>query len=179
MTKRDFFRVIIKLFGLFQLLIIIFQGIPNFFQIASIDASIPTVFYASIILIVTVSIFVFLIYKVDTVLDWLKLDQEFDDEFIQFENFNSAQIIKLAVILISGWLILTNVPDFLFQSYQGFKVNTSGDVVEETFNYFSGYIVDYFNWVVSGMNILIGYFMLTNYKKLATWLDRTTTAKQD
>ena len=178
MTKRDFFRTIIKLFGLFQLLIVVFQGIPQFFRTTRYSFEATPFLFAIVIMGITGAIFVFLIYKVDTVIDWLKLDQGFNDEFIQFGNFNSVQLIKLAIIFISGLLILTNIPTFLFESFEGFTSNIGEGGLDEVIGLFSGYAFDYFSWATSGLNILIGYLMLTNYQFLAFWLDTKTTLKE-
>jgi hypothetical protein len=178
MTKRDFFRVIIKLFGLFQLLIVVFQGIPQFFRTTRFSLEATPFLFAIVIMGITGGLFVLLIYKVDTVLDWLKLDKGFDDEFIQFGNFNSVQLIKLAIIFISGLLILTNIPTFLFESFEGFTSNVSEGGLDEALGLFSGYAFDYLSWATSGINIFIGYLMLTNYQLVAFWLDSKTTIKE-
>lgn len=175
MTKRDFFRTIIKLFGLYQLLIVVFQGVPRFLEIVYFDVTIPFIFYASIILGITISLFVILLFKVDTIINWLRLEQGFDEERIQFSKFKPVQIINLAIILISGTMILNYIPEFLIQSYQAFKTNAGGNGINQMLGNFSNTTVDYFSWSVSGINVIVGYFMLTNYPKLAKWLDSKTT----
>ena len=32
--------------------------------------------------------------------------------------------------------------------------------------------VDYFNWAISGMNLIVGYVILSNYHRLAKWLNK-------
>ena len=167
MTKRDFFRIIIKLFGLYQLLIVLFQGIPQFLQLTYFDVDIPSLFFGSIILGLTLGIFVLLINKADKVIDWLKLDTGFDEDRIQFENFNSTQIIKLAVIFISGFMVLNHFPELLYQTFLAFKTNASTNLVGMfSTNQFP--VLDYFTWVVSGLNVVFGYLILTNYNLVAS-----------
>jgi len=55
----------------------------------------------------------FLIYKPDKIIDWLKLDKGFDDDRIDFQNFNNTNILKLAVIVIGGIMLIKNIPAFL------------------------------------------------------------------
>jgi len=177
MTKRDFFRVIIKLFGLYQLLLVIFQGIPTFLNVAHFDSSIPTILYATIIFGIAIGTFILLIFKVDSVINWLRLDTGFDEEYIQFGNFNPIQIIKLAIIFISGTMILNNIPTFIYQSYEAFRVNVDRGM-DSMFDVISGSQVNYLSWVVAGLNIIIGYLLLTNYKSVASWFDNKTTIEK-
>ena len=176
MTKRDFFRIIIKLFGLFQLLIVIFQGVPQFLQLTAYSIDVSSFFFGSIIFGLTIGIFVLLIYKADKIIDWLKLDSGFDEDRIQFENFNSLQIIKLGVILISGFMLLNHFPNLLSQSYLAFKNSASTGLISALGA--SQYpILDYYAWAISGLNVVFGYLLLANYKFVAIWLDNKTTLK--
>jgi hypothetical protein len=178
MTKRDFFRVIIKLFGLFQLLIVIFQGVPQFLQLTAYSLEASSFFFGSLLFGLTIGIFVLLIYKVDTIIDWLKLDTGFDEDRIQFENFNSLQIIKLGLILISGVMILNHFPNLLSQSYLAFKNSASTGLISAlgTSQYA---ILDYYSWAISGLNVVLGYLLIANYKTVAIWLDNKTTIKNN
>ena len=165
MTKRDFFRIIIKLFGLYSGILAIFSVIPN---------NINTVLYQfdsyvlSFIIVSTMLIlffFMFLIFKADFVIDRLKLDKGFDDDRIQFENLNNESIVKFAVFLIGGFLIVDYFPNFLNYTFQAFRSKIQGS--ESIFP-----TVHYFNWIVSGINIVLGYLLITNYKSLSVFFNK-------
>jgi hypothetical protein len=105
-------------------------------------------------------LFTFLIYKPDKIIGWLKLDKGFDDDRIDFQNFNNSNILKLAVIVIGGIVLIQNIPAFL--SHTLFAVKSSlGNELD--INVFRFALKDYIRWAISFINIIIGYLMLTNY----------------
>jgi hypothetical protein len=165
MTKRDFFRLIIKLFGLYSGLITVFTVIPN--NITNVLFQFNFMMFLFIIgaTLVIVLLFLFLIFKTDYIIDLLKLDKGFDEERIQFENLNSESIVKIAIFLIGGFLIINYLPNFLNYTVQAFRSKIQSSE-------FSNISVNYFNWIVSGINILLGYILITNYKVIAHYFDK-------
>ena len=115
------------------------------------------VFFSALVIF----LFLFLIFKSDLIIKWLKLDRGFDDDRIDFQNFNVPSIIKLAVIVIGGILIINNIPAFLNHCFFAFKYSIGNNQMDSTVKYSSSF--DYFNLGVSFLNIVIGYFMITNY----------------
>jgi len=171
MTKRDFFRVIIKLFGLYQMLIVIFQGIPSFIETGIFLEGFLSLFaYSVLILAVAIGVFSLLIFKVDTIIDWLKLDSGFEDAHLHFESFDAQQLIKFAIILIGGLMLLNNLSEFLQLSVHFFK-EKAGEGFSSSLSMLGTTTFDYVNWVVTGLNIIVAYFLLTNYKTVTNWLN--------
>jgi len=87
MTKRDFFRIIIKLFGLYALILTVFIYIPT-------NISYVTFQFEPIVLLwifgaaaLTALIYILLIRKTDLIIDFLKIDKGFDDDRIEFWKF--------------------------------------------------------------------------------------------
>lgn len=115
--------------------------------------------------ILIIFFFLFLLFKADLIIDKLKLDKGFDEDRIQFENLNNDSIVKFAIFLIGGFLIVDYFPNFLNYTFQAFrsKVQNSESIRIP---------VSYFNWIVSGINIVLGYALITNYKSLATFFDK-------
>ena len=103
MTKRDFFRILIKLFALYGLILNVFNYLPyNFSYMAyANDSSIYFMLLGFVLL--TVAFFVIIVWKTDAIINFLKLDKGFDDERIEFQNFNVKNIIKFALIFIGGF----------------------------------------------------------------------------
>ncbi|PKP15602.1 MAG: hypothetical protein CVU07_09595 [Bacteroidetes bacterium HGW-Bacteroidetes-23] len=106
-----------------------------------------------------------LIYKADFIINKLELDKGFDDENIILGNLDSSRILKLAILLVGFFLVIDYVPNFLYHIINAFKKEVSLYGIE-------GQKVDYFNLSVSLINIILGYLLITNYKRLADYLDR-------
>jgi len=177
MTKRDFFKIIIKLFGLYAATIMIFQLIPtNLSYIIStlefeniLIASISSIIYIGL----AIGFFLLIIFNSDKIIDLLKLDKGFDDEIIKFEKFNSLNIMKIAIILIGGIMIIDNFPKFLSYAYYAFRSAAKVSVFDNNNTDYR----DVFNWTVSGINILIGYLLMTNFKSLSNWMIKGSKEK--
>ena len=177
MTKRDFFRIIIKLFGLYSLILVVFNYIPanigymfRYFQwVALVWVLGLTTFVASI--------YVFLILKVDRIIDLLKIDKGFDDDQIILGDFTTKKLVKFAILLIGGFLVVDYLPSFLHNSYIAFKEQATDGRLNfiEDVQYKTSYF--YREWILQGINILIGFLFLTNYQRLANWLVREENKK--
>jgi hypothetical protein len=166
MTKRDFFRLVIKLFGLYSAILSIFTFIPQ--NISNIhvfkdEMWVMFVVIGSVFLIA--ALFFVLLFKADFIIDKLDLDKGFDDDKIVFGDFNNEHIFKLAIIIIGGFLIVDYVPNFAFEVINMFKMRVSNNSIY-------GYEVNYFNLFTSITNIIIGLFFITNYKRISSFLDK-------
>ena len=172
MTKRDFFRIIIKLFGLYSLILTVFNYIPSNIGYVTFEFEPIVLLWIFGVTAFTVLIYVFLILKTDRIINLLKIDKGFDDERIEFGDFNSLSIFKFALIIIGGFLIVDYLPNFLQYTYLAFK----SQVTAKGLNYLEevafGKPLDYFNWAITGINIVVGIVLLTNYDQIAKWLTR-------
>jgi len=176
MTKRDFFRMIIKLFGLYSLILSVFNYIPSSFSsLIATNFKISFVFMFLGVLATTIFIYVLLILKTDTIIRVLKIDRGFDDDNIMIGNFNEVSIFKFAIILFGGFLTITYLPDFLYYCYFALKKAVAPEGLSDVIDYFPySPKVDYFKWIISGTNIIIGYLFLTNYSRITNWLSHKT-----
>ncbi len=175
MTKRDFFRLIIKLFGLYSLIITVFTIVPS--QLAYLTLPFDMIYYVWVfgVLLLTAGIYILLIQKTDKVIDWLKIDRGFDDTQIVLGDFNEVKIIKLALIFIGGFLIIYNFPEFIERCYLAFKYSVSTDEIVHSQGYGDAFYSFSVNWGMSGINTLLGYIILANYKHIATWFEKKTS----
>ena len=172
MTKKDFFRIVIKLFGLYALILSIFTYIPFNLGYVTYQFQPIALLWIFGVLALIILIFVLLIRKTDLIINFLKIDKGFDDDRIELGNFNNQKIIKLALILIGGFLIIDYLPRFLQYTYLAFKkeVTVNGLNHLEEFNF--GETKDYLDWGISVMNLIGGYVLLTNYDRIAKWITR-------
>jgi len=117
--------------------------------------------WAFIALAVSIGLFAVLIFKAESLVDLMKLDRGFDDDKIELGNFSSADVVKIGAFIIGGLLILNNISTFLSHTLFAFK----GSVVGRNYG-----ASENFNWALSGINILFGVFLITNYGFVAKLL---------
>ncbi len=166
MTKRDFFILIIKLFGLFSLVTSLFTVLPQYFSYLTYREEF---FSYSIIVGITLMLggfFLILIFKAPGIVKFLKLDQSFDDERIDFGNLRSESIIKISCLIIGGLMIVNNLPTFLINAYNAFRdnVNNHGFLSFEDTFYF---------WM-SLINVIVGYLLITNVDLICRFFVKKT-----
>jgi len=161
MTKRDFFRILIKVFGLYSLITVLFTTLPSNLSIIIYDLEIAGIIYMLIILALIALIFLFLIRKPDAIIHLLKLDKGFDEERIYFEKLNAENIVKLAAIIIGGLLLIRNIPFFISHSYFAFKFDISRQGLNQA---------QMVNWAANFLNIIIGYLLVAKFEKIGSWI---------
>lgn len=172
MTKTDFFRIIIKLFGLYWLINSIFS-LGQIIYFSTNNAGWTGILYSVIMVSILIFLFIVLTFKSDVIIGWLKLDKGFDDDRIEFQNFNIENIMMLAIILIGANMILDNVATFLNQIYLGVKVFVSNQSDLVTINGQSNY-----HLILSTTKIVLGYVLLTNYPTVSKFLMKITQKKE-
>jgi len=106
------------------------------------------------------------------IIAWLKLDQGFDEDRIEFQNFNIKNVLKLGLIVLGGMLILNNLAAFISYTFSAFQSAFLHDNPLST----RGALTDV-EWAKSFINIVIGYLLLTNYPTLSKFLLKITQKK--
>ena len=79
-------------------------------------------------------------------------------------------------IIIGGLLIVDYFPSFLKSAYLSFRENIGSYSIDD-FNY-GIQRVEYFDWGISCMNLIIGYLMIINHKQLSNWLSKRAGGNQ-
>jgi len=161
MTKKDFFRIIIKLFGLYWLISSLFSTGQFYFISFMPGYTLAAILMAILIFLVIIILFYLLIVRTDVFINLLK-------------NFDLDNVLKLVIIIIGGMLILDNLAVFLNQSYLAFKVHSTTVADQIGLIGYSTY-----HWAVSITKILSGYLLLTNYPALSKFLWKITQKKED
>ena len=169
MTKKDFFILIIKLFGLFSVVTSLFSILPSNISFAMMNIDALSILWIVVVIVVVVGLFLVLIFKADKIVRLLKLDKGFDDDKIEIGSLRATDIIKLGTFIIGGLLILDNIPAFLSHLLFAFK----RDIIGLEYN-----TQDKFNWAVSGLNLVIGFLLLTNYNFVAKKLKTDKTENE-
>ncbi len=166
MTKKDFFILIIKIFGLYSIITSLFFSIPQniSFVFAGYGRGIDlySLIYFIAILAFIIGLFVFLIFKSEVIVRLLKLEKGFDTNSIELGKLTGKEIIKIATVIIGGFLIINNLPAFVQQSLNAFYYEIQTQTIES---------LNKWNWFINGANLLIGYLLITNLDFVAKLLD--------
>lgn len=165
MTKRDLFRVLIKIFGLYSGVLTVFTVIPSNISNLIFQLNIEVILIILSSMLISIGLFFLLIFKTDSIINFLKLDKGFDEEQMQIGGLNNENILKLSIIIIGSFLILDYIPNLLFDIVNAFKYKGSAAPIEGT-------SVDYFGITIGIINIVLGYLLVTNYKSLATFFSK-------
>ncbi len=155
MTKRDLFILLIKVFGLYAMLIALFSVLPANISFALSDMDVFSLFWIVVVLLLIVGLFLILIYRADKIVSLLKLDKGFDDDRIDLGNLKTADLLKISIFIIGGLLVLNNISPFLSHTYFAFKGNLNG--LEHGTK-------EKFDWAVNALNLIVGFLLLTQYR---------------
>src|SRR5690606_23100509 len=149
MTKRDFFRIIIKLFALYSIILTVFNWIPSNLMYTIYDFELIPIVSTLGFSMLAFLIYYVLITKTDKIIDFLKIDKGFDDKNIEIGNLNSEKILMLGIILIGGLLIISNLSDFIQCTFVAFKKEISKGKLYTFFDNDLRTANNHFNWIFS------------------------------
>jgi hypothetical protein len=167
MTPRSFWTIIVKIFGLYLVLLLIgtiWQTIniiivyssfssTNYNQFRSSGVKDITLTFNILLVIVYVFLLYCCLFKTYWIVDKLKLDEGFGDEKFDF-NFDATVILKTALIIIAGLLLIESVTDLIRQIVTYLKSPIENSYVVRQNRNESIIIVDV-------VKITIAIFMLT------------------
>jgi hypothetical protein len=125
MLNRDFFRILIKIIGLYFFIQVIFSVLPSQISFLGFDTDfsrkIKTLIYIFLIILLSIGILYFLIRFPDKIIDLFRLDKGFDSNKISITNFNSINILTIGIFIIGGFLIIENITSLITSLYYEFK----------------------------------------------------------
>ena len=160
MTNKDFFRLMIKLFGLYQFLLLIFTFLPSNLQLLFND------FFSigSIISIILITLFILAVYYVfvknpDLIINFFKLDRGFDKNEITVSNLNSDTILQIGMVLIGSFLIVDNLGYFISSFITYFKISYMKENFESLKNFEA--------LIFGGVNLISGFCLIIYRKQIA------------
>lgn len=166
MTKRDFFRLVIKLIAFNAVLTSILILPTQFFNIhLGMNDVLQIIGITLLGILVMVGLIYFVIKYTDKIINFFMLDRGYDNDRIEINSISSYQIIKLIIVFISGTLIVENVAYVFIELINVFKYNAYGDVlVDDKPKYF---------WVyVRLTSIVLGVILLFNSTRISQFLDK-------
>lgn len=181
MTKRDIFRIIIKIIGLYFVLQIPMQ----LFNLAHLIMSFKYAFSDSnlyyddlisflmdiLMVIVVVAVvgffFCYLIFKGDKIIDLFKLDKNFDTDKSMPGNIKAKELLTVGIVLVAGITFIDNISPTLSSIFYIFK-----ESVANSYNY-TGYILNNDNYFYLSQNIVsifVSLLLIFNASKVADYL---------
>ena len=168
MTNRDFFKILIKVVGLYFFIQVLFTFLPSQLGFLSFnkDSSgmFGTILYIAIIILFIVGLLYFLIRFPEKIIDLFKLDQNFDQQKNSINNFNQKNILTIALIIIGGFLIIENITTLLSGLYLVFRKSVDPMVpVNENSS---------INLVIPTLNLFLGGILITFRKNISNYFEK-------
>lgn len=159
MSTLDFFRILLKLFGLY-ILVSVFSVLPQLVSMFPYEDGWTEYISMLFIPITLLSIFCLLVFYPDLIINKLRLDRGLDGDHIPFEKLDADIILRLGAIIAGGLLFLQNISPFLSAAYYLLKASVPG-ALERNFMGFNPY--DYkIKFVTNILNLVIGYLLITH-----------------
>lgn len=153
MKVKDFFVLIIKLFGLYSIVTVLFNIIPKNISFVLLSPELTIIISLVIGMVITVALLLLLIAKADKIVSLFKLEKNFENDSFEFGNLTPVEIVKIATCIVGGFLIIHNLPILIYQSVEAFNSDIQSQSLTSTYKW---------NWFVNGLNVLIGYYIITN-----------------
>ena len=130
MTKHDFFKITLKIFGIYWLISSVFGYLPyyietiSYLEMTNQGELIYGIFYNGIGVLINLIIALIFIFKPNFFIEKLSLTNGFEDDYIDNPNFNK-RILKIVILIIAG-LTLLNGLEMLY--YELMKMKDFADM---------------------------------------------------
>tara|TARA_R110002073_G_scaffold53840_4_gene138806 strand:- start:17142 stop:17651 length:510 start_codon:yes stop_codon:yes gene_type:complete len=169
MEVKDLFRLALKLIAIFFTIEAIFLISGNiryfvygheFLNISSIWMVIST--------LLPILMYYLIFVQSDKLIKFLKIEKGFKDQKVNFGNLTSNEILKITFIIFGLLMIVWGLPNFITNCFYAFKYSVEPQFLNDS----QVFRHDYFEITESGIYILIGYLIISNYKRIANWFDK-------
>ncbi len=168
MLNRDFFRILIKIIGLYFFIEVIFSVIPSQISFLGFDSEfsgkIGTLIYIFITVLLSIAILYFLIRFPDKIINLFRLDKGFENDKIGINNFDAKNILTIGLFIIGGFLIIENITTLISLLYQEFKMSNNPMFPRNPNNYL--------NLSVSLLNLILGITLITFRKNISEYFEK-------
>jgi hypothetical protein len=167
MTPRSLFNIILKILGIFFIKDFL-VALPELLSTVSfifIADSVGEKIISSLTILLIISMYgaigYFLIFKTGLIIDKLKLDKGFNEENIPL-NIHRSTILSISIIVIGGYLAISEIPNFLRQLYFYFQQKRMSYIQP---NQSAQYII------VSASKIVIGYLLMREQRWIVNFIE--------
>jgi hypothetical protein len=162
MTKTDLFRVCIKVFGLYGLLMYIQEVLnyilPNIYILFSNEDEFreitSLIFLGGISSLLVIGIYLVTIVNTGLLIKWFRLDKNFDSEIINFENIKARSLLSTGIIIVGLYFTVANFSTLAMYLYYTFRASVS--------TFYNDIPIKDLEAILSGTNFIIGLMMIIN-----------------
>lgn len=178
MTPRNLFNIILKIFGLFflkEIILAIPQIVYLLLSFSNTDMKseeIYAIIGLAVIFIVSTFFVILLIFKANIVIDKLKLDQGFNQESFSL-NIVPSQILTIALIVISGIILITEIPNFCKQIFSYFQQRNM--VIYK----YDRSEIQISPLIISGVKIVLSFLIIGERKRIVALMLRQSDTNID
>ncbi len=172
MSINTFWKIVIKILGIwivFESVILVPQYFTNIFYFFGDNFSsnmIVGVISLTLIVLLYLSVLKLFLFRTDWVIEKLKLEEGFNEDRIEL-NMHRSAILKIAVIIIGGFLFIDNVPIFFTQLYNYLQIKEMSSS-----EFFFGSSSKTFQWSFLYLTkCLIGVWMMTSSRFIVNFLE--------
>jgi hypothetical protein len=171
MTKKDLFKIIFKLFGLFAIVELLIQ-IPGITFYLSTDNTAEMDWYLTLFFVMSILVTVVLLFKPEIIISIFRLDKGFETDEVSVSSINEKTIIRIAIIVIGLILVIRNLVDFLTHLVLSFKESVAKSNLDTLVDVINPTGVNYSVLINSGLQILLGFLLVTNYNTITSWIEK-------
>lgn len=170
MTLTDFLRIILKIAGIYFLVIVISNTLPSLSLFMN-NLPLISILLSLAVIAIFVAIFLSLVFKPDFYIKLLKLDNGFDNNTLLVKRIEFKNLLRLAIVFIGIFLIVKQLPLFITHLIFLFKLlmKNRSDFSSQIE---SSVLTDYIGWGVKIVSLIIGYLMITNNSAIAEFIIR-------
>ncbi|MGG5507795.1 MULTISPECIES: hypothetical protein [unclassified Myroides] len=162
MKIRDLFVLLIKLLTTLLTIDLLLTTLPSYLVYLGKDYTVLSDNYLPLLSTTLMLILLLLLFVyAPKIVDILKVEQGFSSPILPVTSLTAVMIAQLGVFFIGLSLLIEHIPTFLSNSWYWFKAKAVDNPYEyvQTGNY----------WFVSVFNLVIGYVLIRNCRKIAFW----------
>ncbi|ADQ78817.1 hypothetical protein Palpr_0661 [Paludibacter propionicigenes WB4] len=168
MSVRNFWTIFLKVLGIWLVIngvTTIIQFVTSFFSvIAGNNNEAWTIIYYILLLIVTIGIYLFIlwlfVFKTSWLIDKLQLERGFKEDRIE-GDFDYSKVMMIATIVIGGYIFVDSLPMFCRYTFNYFQQK---QMFQDGFS--SGWLFFYL------AKSVIGYLLMTNSRSVVKFIEK-------
>lgn len=169
MTKKDLFKTILKLYGLYSIIGFVME-LPNVAFYIYYDSDSNFIWPFLLIPLVNIFLVYILLFQSDFIIKLFRLDKGFDSN--NNISMDASTIIKIALVIIGVYMVINNLGDFITQLVFSLKESVSTNNLDKLLESFNPTPVNYNIMISSALNIIFGFLLLTNYASFSKWINK-------
>ena len=171
MTKKDLFKIILKLYGLYSIINLIVQT-PNLVYYFYFDTLGDMNWLILTVPILSLLVIYLLLFKPQIIINLFKLDRGFENNEFSIDSKKVSNLTKVALTIIAIYLIVSNLGEFLTQVVFSFKESISSNSLDRLIKTIDYNPVNYKIMFNTGLSLIFGFLILTNNTRITNWIEK-------